>query len=107
MTLAKKHCVPCEGGMPHFERAQVDEYMPKIKADWSTDGAKITREFRFKDFTETMEFVNRVAALAQAEDHHPNMAVSYSKVVIDLWTHAARGLTENDFILAAKIDELL
>ncbi len=70
----------------------------------SADGKKIARKFEFKDFQESMRFVNRVAEVAEAEGHHPDMHIFYNKVNLELWTHAAGGLTDNDFILATKID---
>jgi len=87
------------------------EEIEKYKADvlgWAVapDNRKISREFTFPDFKETMAFVNRVADIAETEGHHPDMQVSYGKVSIELWTHAVNGLSENDFILAAKINAL-
>lgn len=105
--LSQKHCVPCEGGTPPMTAEEVAKFMPQISPEWKSDAnALIVREFKFKDYMMTMQFVNMVASLAQVEGHHPDMHVSYDKVVIKIWTHAARGLTESDFVLAAKIDEL-
>ena len=76
--------------------------------DWelSDNAGKILREFKFKDFVEAMEFVNKVAKLAEREGHHPNFDIRWNKVKLELWTHAIGGLSENDFILAAKINKL-
>jgi 4a-hydroxytetrahydrobiopterin dehydratase len=107
IRLAEKHCVPCEGGVPAFTKIQISKYLPKLSKGWEVmDSKKLRKEFKFKDFVETMGFVNQVALIAQAEDHHPDMHISYSKVLIELWTHAVDGLSENDFILAAKIERL-
>lgn len=107
MKLSEKRCVPCEGGMPAFTKQQAAKYASQINKAWKVVGnKKLHREFKFRDFVKTMGFVNQVALIAQAEDHHPDLQVSYSKVVIELSTHAVDGLSENDFILAAKIDEL-
>lgn len=92
--------------MPAFGKLQITKYKSQLSKGWKViDGKKLQREFIFKDFVATMGFVNQVALIAQAEDHHPDMQVSYSKVIVELWTHAVGGLSENDFILAAKIDE--
>ncbi len=107
MDLSKKKCIPCEGGIPPLDNARVEEYQKHIQSEWRvTSDSKISREYSFKDYMNTIGFVNRVADLAEEEGHHPVMHVYYSKVVIELWTHAIGGLSENDFILAAKIDKL-
>jgi len=105
--LSEKHCVPCEGGMPAFGKKQITKYKSQLKSNWEVlNDKKLRKEFIFKNFVQVMGFVNQVALIAQAEDHHPDMQVSYKKVVVELWTHAVNGLSENDFILAAKIDRL-
>lgn len=108
MRLTEKTCVPCEGGVPPLTVEQTKPYLAEVSG-WTVveNGKKIQRELRFKDFLEAMAFVNRVAELAEAEGHHPDIAISYAEVTLRLWTHVAGGLTENDFILAAKIDQVL
>jgi len=107
MDLSMKKCIPCEGGIAQLDRQGVEAYKNHIKAEWEvTDYKKISREFSFTDFGHTMSFVNKVADLAEEEGHHPVMHVYYGKVIIELWTHAINGLSENDFILASKIDKL-
>ena len=107
MDLSNKKCIPCEGGIPVLDKDKVDEYKKYIHAGWSvTDNKKLSREYSFADYKHTMDFVNRVADLAEKEGHHPDLHVFYSKVIIELWTHAIGGLSENDFILASKIDKL-
>jgi 4a-hydroxytetrahydrobiopterin dehydratase len=107
MDLSTKKCVPCEGGTPAFDPKQIEEYRQNIEESWTVIGyKKITREFQFKKYDQTIKFVNKVAALADAENHHPVLHVYFGKVVVELWTHSVNGLSENDFILAAKIDKL-
>lgn len=89
-----------------MDQQEVAEYKKHIKDDWEvTDNKRISKEFLFADYKHTMEFVNKVADLAEEEAHHPDMQVSYGKVIIELWTHAINGLSENDFIVASKIDQ--
>lgn len=108
MELEQKRCLPCEGGIPALSEKQILEYITVINKAWIVrENKKITRKFNFVNFKHTMEFVNAVADLAEIEGHHPVMHVSYGEVEIELWTHAINGLSENDFILAAKIDRLL
>lgn len=106
MDLSKKRCKPCEGGIPPLNKNEVAEYKKHIKNDWKVQGNKIIKEYAFVNYKHTMDFVNKVAHLAEEEGHHPDMHVYYGKVVIELWTHAINGLSENDFILAFKIDKL-
>lgn len=107
MSLLSKRCIPCEGNVPPLTLSQAKELLPQVPG-WSMeeDGAYITRSYIFKDFDETMEFVNMVAELAETEGHHPDMQVGYGKLSISFTTHAISGLSENDFIMAAKINEL-
>jgi 4a-hydroxytetrahydrobiopterin dehydratase len=107
MDLIQKKCVACEGGMPPLNNAEAEILLEQVPG-WtiSDDGEKISREFQFKDFKESMAFVNKVAAIAESEGHHPDIHIFYNRVVIDLWTHAVNGLSENDFIVAAKISAL-
>ena len=88
-------------------RQESSEYKKHIKDDWKVeDNNKISKEFLFVSYKHTMDFVNKVANLADEEGHHPVMHVYYGRVIIELWTHAINGLSENDFILASKIDKL-
>ena len=107
MQLLNKKCKPCEGGVPKLSAHEVNIYNLQLKNPWMVvDDLKISKEFHFKDYLHTLIFVNRVAELAENEGHHPVMHVYFSKVQIELWTHAVLGLSENDFILAAKTDVL-
>lgn len=106
--LAGRHCKACEGGVPPLSADQVRDLL-KAVPDWhlSGDGRRIRREWVVKDFTAGLNFFRRVGDVAEAEDHHPDLhLVGYRNVTIELWTHALGGLSENDFILAAKIDRL-
>jgi 4a-hydroxytetrahydrobiopterin dehydratase len=106
--LAKKKCVVCEKkGMPALDRAHSEAFLTQIPG-WmlSDDAKKISREFTFKDFIGSMDFINAVADIAEAEGHHPDIYIFYNKVRLDLYTHAVDGLSENDFIVAAKINEI-
>ena len=107
MDLSTKKCLPCEGGTPAFDPRKIAEYREKIDASWNViDYKKITKDYHFGKYNETIAFVNKVAAVADEENHHPVLHVYYGKVVVELWTHSVNGLSENDFILAAKIDKL-
>ncbi|MBI5194339.1 MAG: 4a-hydroxytetrahydrobiopterin dehydratase [Nitrospirae bacterium] len=105
MKLNEKRCIPCEGGTPPLGEAEADALLKEIPS-WSLREGHIRRTFRFKNFPDAIEFVNSVARLAEGEGHHPNITIRYNKVELELWTHAVKGLSENDFILAAKIDTL-
>jgi 4a-hydroxytetrahydrobiopterin dehydratase len=107
-NLTEQRCKPCEGGIdPHTPQTS-KEMMRQLNPAWilSADGKTIRREFSFKDFYRTMSFVNAVAHVANAEDHHPDLEVGYNYCRIKYTTHAIDGLSDNDFICAAKIDTL-
>ncbi|MBU6500224.1 MAG: 4a-hydroxytetrahydrobiopterin dehydratase [Patescibacteria group bacterium] len=106
MDLTQKHCIPCEGGTPPLTREEITKYAPDAPGWEIVDNKKISREFRFKDFTGAMKFINSVAAIAEAEGHHPDIYIFYNLVRLELSTHAVNGLSENDFILAAKINRI-
>ncbi len=106
--LVEKRCRPCEGGVPPLSRADAERYLKKLEPSWSfsPDGTALERLYRFPDFHRTMAFVNAVAWIAHQEDHHPDLEVGYNRLKIRYQTHAIGGLSENDFICAAKIDRL-
>ena len=106
MDLAKKKCVPCETGTPPLEQSKIEEMLKEIPS-WILKNAHLYKKFKFKNFAEAMKFVNLVAETAEREQHHPDFFVYYNKVEIELWTHAIKGLSENDFIVAAKIDKAI
>lgn len=106
--LTKKKCIPCEKkGIKPFDRTQAEEYMSQVPG-WviADDAKKITREYVFKDFIASVDFVNAIADIAEEEGHHPDISIFYNKVRLELWTHSIGGLSENDFIVAAKIDAI-
>ncbi len=114
--LLKKKCVPCEGkGIKPFTKEEANDYLSEIQ-DWklvennhpegksTSYGARISKEFKFQDFIGAINFVERVADVAEMEGHHPDIHIYYNKVIIELSTHSIGGLSENDFIVAARID---
>lgn len=104
-TLTEKHCVPCERGTKPLVPSAAAEFLQQLNCPWEVvNHKKIRHEFKFKDFDEAMFFVNEVAAVATGEDHHPDIHIFFNRVVIELTTHAIGGLSENDFILASKIE---
>jgi 4a-hydroxytetrahydrobiopterin dehydratase len=106
--LASRKCVPCEGGVPPLSRAEAEELLKAVPA-WSLsgDGERIRREWTVKNFMAGIHFFEKIGEVAETEGHHPDLHLAgYRNVAVEIFTHAVGGLTENDFILAAKIDEL-
>ena len=107
--LTQRHCVKCEPGTPPLSSHEVGRLLEMLDG-WMVEDSdghmRLTKTSRFKGFMPGIEFVNRIAPIAEAEGHHPDLVVSYGSVTVHLFTHAAGGLTENDFILASKIDQL-
>ncbi len=106
--LTQKKCLPCEGGVPAYSLEESKRQLAKLDG-WqlTQDGKRIRKDWTVKNFMAGVDFFNRVAQVAEEDNHHPDLHLeSYRKVSIELWTHAIGGLSENDFILAAKIDEL-
>ena len=106
-NLVSKKCVPCEEGTTPLNRAEAEDFLEELPG-WTLtrQGKGIAKEYRFKNFAEALAFANKIGAVAEAEGHHPDLAVSWGKVGVSLSTHSIGGLSENDFILAAKIDAL-
>jgi 4a-hydroxytetrahydrobiopterin dehydratase len=105
MKLSEKRCLPCEAGSKPMGVNEAEKLLKQLPKGWKIiDGKKIVKEFKFKSYPDTIAFVNRAALIAQDEGHHPDMEVHYSQVLVEVWTHAVGGLSENDFILASKID---
>ena len=105
MNLTQKKCIPCEAGTLPLEEEKIDELLKQIPT-WQLKDGHLYKKFKFKNFVETMEFVNKIAEIAENEGHHPDFCVHYNRVEIELFTHAIKGLSENDFIVAAKIDKI-
>jgi 4a-hydroxytetrahydrobiopterin dehydratase len=106
MELHQKKCIPCEGIGSPMPSEKACEMIKKVDG-WMIKGEKITKEFKFKDFAEAMKFINKIAETAESEGHHPDFKIhDWNCVTVDTWTHALGGLTENDFILASKINHI-
>ena len=107
MSLAGKQCVPCRGGVPPLQGEELENLKSQVP-DWQVvQGHHLTRTYPFPDFRTALDFTNRVGELAEQQGHHPDLYLSWGKVEVRIWTHKIDGLTESDFILAAKIDQLL
>jgi 4a-hydroxytetrahydrobiopterin dehydratase len=103
--LAKKTCVACHGGMPTTPAEEIPGLLAQLEG-WRVEGGKkLVKTFKWKDWLDTIRFVDRIGDVAEREDHHPNLYVAWGRVDVTIWTHAVDALTENDFILAAKIDQ--
>ncbi|MGA3293488.1 MAG: 4a-hydroxytetrahydrobiopterin dehydratase [Candidatus Acidiferrales bacterium] len=104
--LASKNCVPCRGGVPPLAGQELDALAKQV-SQWNVvNGHHITRNFKFPDFRQALTFVNKVGEVAEQQGHHPDILLSWGKAEVTTWTHSINGLTESDFILAAKIDKL-
>jgi 4a-hydroxytetrahydrobiopterin dehydratase len=101
--LSNKHCKPCEGGIPALTQSEIDALMI---AGWQQQGPAIARTFTFKDYYQVIAFVNAVAWMTHREDHHPDLTVTFNRCRVEYSTHAIGGLSENDFVCAAKVDAL-
>ena len=104
-TLVKKKCKPCEGGVPPYSAQQARDTLKQLKG-WLLEDGKLVKVYPFGNYHHTMAFVNALAWISHREDHHPDLAVGYNKCRVTYWTHAVGGLSENDFICAAKCDAL-
>lgn len=107
--LAKKDCIPCKGGVPPLEGQALEALHKELGNGWQVldqSPRKLEKEFRFSNFVDALAFVNQVGALAEQQGHHPDMHLAWGKVVVWIWTHKISGLTESDFVLAAKIDAI-
>lgn len=105
MAWEEKKCKACEGGVEPMAPEEADKHLAELEG-WSRDGGRIMKTYRFDDFKATMAFVQKLALLAEEEGHHPDLDITYGKVGLSLTTHAIGGLSENDFIIAAKADKL-
>ena len=106
MNLAKKKCIPCEKGTKSFNATQIEEHLGQAQGWKVKDGREIQREFKFANFKDAQDFVLRVGTVAETEGHHPDIEFGWGYAKIKLWTHSINGLSENDFIMAAKINLL-
>lgn len=107
MDLASKECVPCKGGVPPLAGEALDGLLAELGGGWRVvDGHHLEKEFGFADFVEALAFTNRIGELAEAQAHHPDIHLSWGKVRLEIWTHTIDGLTESDFVWAAKAERL-
>ncbi len=105
--LARKSCVPCQGGVPPLPAAEAESLRGQLRGEWAVvEGHHLRRQFSFPDFQTALDFTNRIGAVAEQEGHHPDLSLGWGRLEVVLYTHKVDGLTESDFILAAKIDEL-
>ena len=109
--FAKKKCVPCEGDIPPVDKSEIHNYLKKVDG-WLVESNEeknfyLVKEFSFKDFKESQNFINKVGKIAEEENHHPDLSFGWGYCKIKIFTHAIKGLAESDFILAAKIDKII
>ena len=105
--LSEQKCTPCQGGVDPLTEPMLPEYHKQLSEGWQIiGGERLERNFKFKNFKEALDFTNKVGQLAEQQGHHPDITLSWGKVKVQLWTHKIGGLHENDFILAAGIDNL-
>lgn len=105
--LAQKKCIPCRGGIPALTTAQITPLKRELDPSWHLDTDNhLVREWQFDNFKQALDHTNKIGLIAEAEDHHPDIFLAWGRVIVTLWTHKINGLTENDFILAAKLDLL-
>lgn len=105
MKLEEKRCKPCEGNIPSLTKEESEEYLKQID-NWTLENNSIIKKFKLKNFSEAINFVNKIAEVAEEEQHHPDILVyGWNKVKVTMSTHAIKGLSENDFIIAAKLDK--
>ena len=105
--LATKQCVPCKGGVPPLEGAGLAKLHEQLGNDWRVvEAHHLEKTYRFADFREALAFTNRVGQLAEEQNHHPDIHLAWGRVRLTIWTHKIDGLTESDFVLAAKVDRI-
>ncbi|MCC6795540.1 MAG: 4a-hydroxytetrahydrobiopterin dehydratase [Candidatus Hydrogenedentes bacterium] len=104
--LAKKECVPCKGGVPPLKGTQLEGLHGLLGNDWIVvNEHHLEKEYKFKNFAEALDFTNAVGEIAEEQQHHPDILTTYGKTKVTIWTHKIDGLTESDFIFAAKVEE--
>lgn len=106
MDLAEKACVPCRGGVPPLSLQQSEALLQQLDGWDLVENHHLRKSFPFPDFKSALAFVDRVGALAEEQQHHPDIALSWGRAVVEIWTHKINGLTESDFVFAAKCDRL-
>jgi len=107
-TLAEKECVPCKGGVPPLKGKDLTTLAQQLDNGWQVvNEHHLEKEYKFKDFREALAFTNKVGELAESQNHHPDIYLAWGKVKLTIWTHKINGLTESDFVFAAKADKLV
>ena len=106
MELAQKQCVPCRGGVPPLKGAELDSLKRQVPGWDVLNEHHLKKTYTFPDFVKALDFVNKAGAIAEQQGHHPDLYLSWGKVGVEIWTHKIDGLTESDFILAAKLDQI-
>ena len=105
--LSAKHCVPCSGGVPPLTASEIEPLLEQLPSGWKViDDHHLEKEWVFKDFASALEFTNQIGSVAESEGHHPDIFLAWGRVAVSIRTHKIDGLTESDFILAAKIDDI-
>ena len=104
MNLADQKCIPCRGEVPALEPSRAKELLQELGNGWQlNDDGHLERSYRCKNFIQAMEFANRIADIAETEDHHPDLSIAWGRCVVEIWTHKIHGLTDSDFFFAAKV----
>ena len=103
--LAKRDCVPCRGGVPPLEGSALEDLLAQVEGWRIDENGHLSKRFDFANFAEALDFVNEAGTIAEAQNHHPDLHLAWGKVVVEIWTHKIDGLSESDFVLAAKIDQ--
>ncbi len=107
LSLEKGKCVPCEAGGEPLDGEAIDRLLGRLAEGWGViNGRYLEKEYKFRNFRLALDFVNKIGELAESEGHHPDIYLAWGKVKVKLWTHKIKGLHNNDFVLAAKIDAL-
>ena len=105
--LAQLECIPCKGGIPPMTAEQITPWIARLGGDWqAVENHHLLKTYRFKDFRQALDFTNRIGELAEQIGHHPDIHLAWGKVAVTIWTHKIDGLSESDFIFAAKVDAL-
>jgi 4a-hydroxytetrahydrobiopterin dehydratase len=103
--LLNKKCLPCEGGVPALSEPAIQKLLSELKSEWTINTAgHLSKKYTFDNFVEAMDFAREITIIAESEGHHPDLHIGWGYCAVELWTHAVNGLTENDFIVAAKIE---
>jgi 4a-hydroxytetrahydrobiopterin dehydratase len=106
--LARRQCVPCHGGVPPLPPQRIQELLGQLEKGWTIEGGyHLTRTFTLPDFSASLELTNRIGEIAEQQNHHPDIHLAWGRVKVEVWTHKISGLTESDFIFAARVDQAL